>query len=553
MIHIFDTETTGLKAPGVVEIAWIVVDKNLNVLDEFRSLVNPEKPIEPGAQAVHGITAEMVEDMPTMDMIAALVEGRMPKAIAHNCLTSDHEILTRDGWKKFSEISEKTVEAVTWNKDGTLQWENCNVFQKIHTGLMYEYDTQYHCGVYTPEHRVVFTKTSKLLKGGKPEWEVKEAKDYAVVPPNSVAIPAAGKLLGVGIGKSEAELRLLEAVRADGSIYTNEAGVVTIRFSLKRPEKINRISQLLGECGVSFTAGPKAGKPDATLVRCLKHDVCDWIADFLGTGKSKAYSSKILLLSQAEREVILDEIRYWDANQTSEGYGKTSVNKKTTVSTAKRDEASWLQTLSVISGRTAKLQKEVSNTRGFSSPTGVLSLVSLRTREYIKTLEKPKVFEVVEQKVFCLNTDSGFFLVRRNGSVWVTGNCPFDKRVVKPWIAVDNAVCTLSLARKLIQGTTNHKLETLQKELGLPKRDSHTALGDVYTVRDLLLFMRENFSLDVELEFQRAVKPVVVHKMPFGKHKGKNLATLPPDYRAWLLAQEIDGNLRFSLNQLKGI
>lgn len=215
MIHIFDTETTGLKSPGVVEIAWIVVDKDLNVLDEYCSLVNPEKPIEPGAQAVHGITAEIVENMPPMDMIATRLNGRIEKGCCHNA--------------------------------------------------------------------------------------------------------------------------------------------------------------------------------------------------------------------------------------------------------------------------------------------------------------------------------------------------PFDRRVVKPWIAVDNAICTLSLARKLITNTTNHKLETLQKELGLPKRNSHTALGDVYTVRDLLLFMRDSFELDIELEFQRAMKPVTVHKMPFGKHKGKNLATLPPDYRAWLLGQEIDDNLRFSLNKLKGI
>ena len=135
----------------------------------------------------------------------------------------------------------------------------------------------------------------------------------------------------------------------------------------------------------------------------------------------------------------------------------------------------------------------------------------------------------------------------------VAHNIGFDARVVKPWIAVEQKVCTLSLARKLIQGTTNHKLETLQKELGLVERDSHTALGDVLTVRDLLIYMKDKFELNLELEFARSMKPVVVHKMPFGKHKGKNLATLPPDYRAWLLGQELDENLRFSLNQFKGL
>lgn len=136
-------------------------------------------------------------------------------------------------------------------------------------------------------------------------------------------------------------------------------------------------------------------------------------------------------------------------------------------------------------------------------------------------------------------------------AVGVAHNLQFDKRVVKPWVTVEQGLCTLALARKFITTTTNHKLETLQSELGLPNRDSHTALGDVYTVRDLLVYMQQNFGLDLKLELARASSPKVIHKMPFGKHKGKSLMSLPKDYRAWLLGQEIDDNLRFSLNQLK--
>ena len=70
IFRILDCETTGLDDnPGVVEIAWIDVDKDLNVLSSFDSLVNPEKPISEGAEGVHGISSEQVENEPTISEI----------------------------------------------------------------------------------------------------------------------------------------------------------------------------------------------------------------------------------------------------------------------------------------------------------------------------------------------------------------------------------------------------------------------------------------------------------------------------------------------------
>jgi len=43
--------------------------------------------------------------------------------------------------------------------------------------------------------------------------------------------------------------------------------------------------------------------------------------------------------------------------------------------------------------------------------------------------------------------------------------------------------------------------------------------------------------------------PRKIHKMSFGKHRGKNLSELPKDYVNWLLtkADNIDSDLRASL------
>jgi DNA polymerase III epsilon subunit-like protein len=69
-IYIIDVETASLHG-GVVELAYLKVDCELNVLDEFCARVNPERPIDPGAQAVHGIGDADVADCPTLAEVTA--------------------------------------------------------------------------------------------------------------------------------------------------------------------------------------------------------------------------------------------------------------------------------------------------------------------------------------------------------------------------------------------------------------------------------------------------------------------------------------------------
>lgn len=68
----FDLETTGVR-PGqdrIVEIAMIRVEPD-GSRRTFRSLVNPQMPIPPGASAVHGIHDADVADAPALAALAA--------------------------------------------------------------------------------------------------------------------------------------------------------------------------------------------------------------------------------------------------------------------------------------------------------------------------------------------------------------------------------------------------------------------------------------------------------------------------------------------------
>ena len=94
---VVDCETTGFgKRDRIVEIAAVEVDVDTgDVVDEFDTLVNPERDV--GPTNVHGITASMVEAAPTFAEIAAALARRMHGStlVAHN-LSFDSRMLSQE-------------------------------------------------------------------------------------------------------------------------------------------------------------------------------------------------------------------------------------------------------------------------------------------------------------------------------------------------------------------------------------------------------------------------------------------------------------------------
>jgi exodeoxyribonuclease X len=85
-----DTETTGVSpADKVVEVAWMLVDEQFNIIEQGDSLIDPERPIPAGASQVHGIVNKDVEDAPTINEYFDIVlDGRFYEEdvifVAHN-------------------------------------------------------------------------------------------------------------------------------------------------------------------------------------------------------------------------------------------------------------------------------------------------------------------------------------------------------------------------------------------------------------------------------------------------------------------------------------
>jgi DNA polymerase-3 subunit epsilon len=84
---IIDTETTGVyDGDRIVEIAMVTVDLDGNVGEVWDTLVNPLRDVS--ASHIHGITASMVANAPTFEMVAGAVAVRLHGAcvVAHNLM-----------------------------------------------------------------------------------------------------------------------------------------------------------------------------------------------------------------------------------------------------------------------------------------------------------------------------------------------------------------------------------------------------------------------------------------------------------------------------------
>lgn len=83
-----DVETTGLRpelGDRLIEIA-VLKTRGLEEVDRFTSLINPQRPLDPGAMAVNGITPAMVAHAPTFAQIIPYLQPFLTDTIivAHN-------------------------------------------------------------------------------------------------------------------------------------------------------------------------------------------------------------------------------------------------------------------------------------------------------------------------------------------------------------------------------------------------------------------------------------------------------------------------------------
>ena len=293
----------------------------------------------------------------------------LAKKLGHGCLTSDHEVLTPDGWVPISSQPKTIME---WDEKGsrftgTSHWE-----AKPYTGELQLFEGNSMSALMTHDHRVPY-KADQRSNG------IKER-------PANLG-PQCFMPLGSGWegGTEVVPAKLIAAFMCDGHQETN-----WMAFHMTKQRKIDRLVALCEEYGYEYkyqgadkirVKGRLPKRPGASMFR--------WTEDCL-------------------RDFVL-ELRYWDGHVSA-----TSVS----ISCKHRDDLEWYQTFGRICGIGGAIQKP--QTSGFGT---TIFRLQQNSRQYANGSSVVHTrLPVKDVMVYCPKVSSGWFYVRRKGKIFVTGN-----------------------------------------------------------------------------------------------------------------------------------
>jgi exodeoxyribonuclease X len=131
---------------------------------------------------------------------------------------------------------------------------------------------------------------------------------------------------------------------------------------------------------------------------------------------------------------------------------------------------------------------------------------------------------------------------------FVAHNAEYDRKFLDIVIAEDIPwLCTYRCARHLYPEAPGFGNQTLRYYLGLkpmlpPGLAPHRALYDTIVTAEILQYMLKMKDLEELLVIQH--NPVLIPKIPFGKHRGKQFRDIPKDYLEWVVKQDFDADVK---------
>lgn len=130
---------------------------------------------------------------------------------------------------------------------------------------------------------------------------------------------------------------------------------------------------------------------------------------------------------------------------------------------------------------------------------------------------------------FC---DDGAVLIAHNNDafdrLFLESECQRHGLTMPKWPFVDS----LKWSRKYRPDLPRHGLQVLREVFGISANQAHRALDDVVVLHQIFSQMIDDLTMEQVLELMAG--PRKVANMPFGKHQGKPLHEVPPDYVKWL-------------------
>ena len=320
------------------------------------------------------------------------------------CYSGDTEFLSSDGWKRIDQWNGERV--TEWNPDtGSVNLVNPSQYIKEPCNEFIQFHNEHSLDmVLSEEHRMpLYDYRGKL--------QVKLAADVERSP-SRYTVPTTFKTAQTGLPFTDAELRVMVMCHADGYMHSRRAGnTVRCAVQVYKPRKAERAEQLLNAADIHYNIDVRDRDERSAVATTLT---------FIPPALTKTYAGW-WGASQAQLEIIVDEIQYWDGLYEGRDRRYYSNNKA---------DADFIQYAVHACGGRASISTqtyeyvEARDTENWKPSYVVhIALGSAKSKVMLRG-DTTTIKRVASEDGFkyCFTVPSSFLLMRRNGRVFISGN-----------------------------------------------------------------------------------------------------------------------------------
>lgn len=358
------------------------------------------------------------------------------------CVSADTEFLTPTGWKRIDQYEHGDLVAQFYPDSREIEFVAPSAYVKKPCDTMIHIEPVRGMSQrLSPEHRVLYYDESGA-------HGVCSAEDFMAdlhrLGPNRLKRKFCSTFSVRGTGAlplSDAQLRVMVAVIADGT-FSSRTNRCVVR--LKKARKIERLRSILERAGIEFSTRTCGGDPDFTVFM------------FDAPRRDKVFDAWWWGASQAQLEVIADELPHWDGSQDPRPSAGTRF------SSVERASADFAQYAFAASKRPASCKKVVRIRNDVHRQCVMVDYVvyAKAKDQFIGPGRKESVFIAPNPEGFkyCFEVPTSFLLLRHNGYIFATGNTGKTFVRIKMYALRHknprNRKCALVLAPKSLLRTT---------------------------------------------------------------------------------------------------
>lgn len=327
-----------------------------------------------------------------------------------HCLDSDTEILTTSGWRGCDDILPEDVVINMNLESGKLQKQPINkIIKRDFVGDIICCKNSRLDFCVSDEHRLVVKNGGDCSEHNK-KWRIEWAVDVFNSNNKWLYVPTCGILDSKGSYNIEL-LKLCVAAICDGYIHHKNYSR-NIVFHVNKSRKKIELERLFGVLGIKY----KKSEYDKSCVGCINTtyyvsaDDSQQIIDIIG--KNKKVPLWFIDLSVKDKLELLCEWSCFDGHQYKSRFQLDNTDE---------ENIDILQAMAITSGVTCSKFVSVDGAK----PCFRLSVYNSGGCAGIrKSLMKKKYNGVL----WCVNTDNGTIIIRRNGKCCIVGNCDVGNR-----------------------------------------------------------------------------------------------------------------------------